>query len=758
LAAAPGVQLLVTSRERLSLSNEVCLKVEGLAYPLAQVDPAVTITNYSAIQLFLRLAHLEYAGPPPSAELLAISQICRILEGLPLGIELAAGLTPHLNCTTIAALLEHDRDRLQSTLHDAPLRHQSLRTVFERSWERLDPFEQRSYRRLAIFSGSFTAEAARSVAGTSSYALDLFLGKSLLRTSDQGYYELHEMLRYYANEQLASDPEQGAVRMAHSSYYLKLLSANLDALAGHAPRDAVHQLSRQFGNIRMAWHHAARVDTEPHLELAIEALLRYYVATSRFHEGEQAFATAIGTRTSLATSPTTMTPHTRRVLIRLLIARADCLNEQSSYPTAIEVAHQALDVAASYPEPDLEAAALIQLGSALWHQGLYRESRARYLQALRLARSLGLSKLTGQCLQGLGTCNRYLGKLKRAQRLYLEALAFARTSGDWRDHYSSLNSLGVAAVEGGHYAEGRRYYEASLQIARQVGVRRGEADLLNNLGNVAADQGDHRTAEAFLRQALAIFQDLGDRWGEGMALNNLGLVVAEQHNLTAAMTYYQQALERFRLIGGLQGEGMVIGNLATAYRKLGDLNQAERCYVESLTIYQTIGDRLGEGQAHMYAGFVRYLDGDYAAALPDLAQACRLFHQIGSRNYAATAQAFLGHAFAALGDEAQAQTAYKDALALRHALAQDHLVIEPLLGLAMLELARHRPAEALALIEPILDQVLDHNLDALEDPNRLIAWCAQILEAASDQRATAVLKIAQAPPAHPTPTISDPVA
>ncbi|PDV98043.1 AfsR/SARP family transcriptional regulator [Candidatus Chloroploca asiatica] len=287
LAAAPGVQLLVTSRERLSLSNEVCLKVEGLAYPLAQVDPAVTITTYSAIQLFLRLAHLEYADPPPSSELLAISQICYILEGLPLGIELAAGLTPHLNCTTIAALLEHDRDRLQSTLHDAPLRHQSLRTVFERSWERLDPFEQRSYRRLAIFSGSFTAEAARSVAGTSSYALDLFLGKSLLRTSDQGYYELHEMLRYYANEQLANDPEQGAVRMAHSSYYLKLLIASLDALAGPAPRDAVQQLGRQFANIRAAWHHAARGDTVTHLELAIEALLRYYVATSRFHEGDQ---------------------------------------------------------------------------------------------------------------------------------------------------------------------------------------------------------------------------------------------------------------------------------------------------------------------------------------------------------------------------------------------------------------------------------------------------------------------------------------
>ncbi|NCC32689.1 MAG: hypothetical protein EOM24_11820 [Chloroflexia bacterium] len=294
LAAAPGVQLLVTSRERLHLRTEVCLQVEGLNYPPEQANPVLPATTYSAIQLFLRLAHFEYADPLPSSELLAISQICRTLQGLPLGIELAAGLTPHLNCTTIAAILEHDRDRLQSTLLDAPLRHQSLRAVFERSWALLDPLEQRIYRRLAIFTGPFTAEAARSVADTSRYTLELFLGKSLLRTNNQGSYELHEMLRYYANEQLANDPEQGDVRMAHCGYYLKLLSASLDALAGPAPRDAVQQLGHQFANIRAAWHHAARVETVPHLELAIEALLRYYVATSRFHEGEQPRQPATG--------------------------------------------------------------------------------------------------------------------------------------------------------------------------------------------------------------------------------------------------------------------------------------------------------------------------------------------------------------------------------------------------------------------------------------------------------------------------------
>jgi len=221
LERAPGVKLLVTSRERLNLRSEWVFDLQGL--PVPPLDAHEGSEEYSAVKLFLdRFRQVQNDFSLQEEDRPVVDHICRMLDGIPLGIELAAAWVRTLPLGEIAAEIAHDLDFLTTSARDIPERHRSLRVVFDHSWSLLLPAEQRAMRQLSVFKGGFTREAAQDIAEAPLPVLNSLIDKSLLRRSEPARYDFHELVRGYAAVRLAEETEEEARASAPQPVFLVL--------------------------------------------------------------------------------------------------------------------------------------------------------------------------------------------------------------------------------------------------------------------------------------------------------------------------------------------------------------------------------------------------------------------------------------------------------------------------------------------------------------------------------------------------------
>ena len=222
LRESPGLTILVTSREPLNLQEEWVQRVEGMAYPTRPDD--LNPGDYSAVKLFAERAVQVNKTFDLQREQADVLHICRLTNGMPLAIELAAAWHRMLPIRDIASEIEQNLDFLETRLSNVPQRHRSVRAVFDYSWSLLDERERETFKKLSVFRGAFTLEAAKKTAGASLRVLATLVDKSLLGLLPDGRYSLHELLRQYTTE-LLSHEEQYALRDVHATYYLRGLAA-----------------------------------------------------------------------------------------------------------------------------------------------------------------------------------------------------------------------------------------------------------------------------------------------------------------------------------------------------------------------------------------------------------------------------------------------------------------------------------------------------------------------------------------------------
>ena len=264
LQAAPNVKLLVTSRERLNVQEEWVLALEGLAFPNDQA--ALPQESYSAVQLFVERARQAQARFSLDDNTQAVQAICQAVEGMPLGLELAATWLRAMTCSQIAAHITSGLDFLTTPLRNVPERHRSLRVVFEQSWKLLSDDERAVLMRLSIFRGGFDLEAAESVARATLPLLAGLVDKSLVRLSPSGRYDLHELLRQYAADKLTDANEVRTTIQHHFDYFLKMASSAEAHRFGSEQVAWYERLELELDNLRaaLAWS----VETENGLLLA----------------------------------------------------------------------------------------------------------------------------------------------------------------------------------------------------------------------------------------------------------------------------------------------------------------------------------------------------------------------------------------------------------------------------------------------------------------------------------------------------------
>ncbi|MCB0109824.1 MAG: winged helix-turn-helix domain-containing protein, partial [Caldilineaceae bacterium] len=296
LEQAPRLKMLVTSRVRLNLQWEQVLALGGLPVPsiggqeISSIPVDTLLTHarrYSSVALFVERAQRSGLGFVLTGENVTdVMAICQLVEGLPLGIELAAAWTEHFRCAEIAAAIHETLDFLQSSLVDLPPRQRSLHAVFDYSWQLLTPAEQQALAQMSIFRAAFSREAAQRVAQVALPQLLALVNKSLVRTVAAGRYAMHELVRQFAAEwgavQLATEA-RAAIAQRHADYYLHLVQAQ-EGLWGEQPQNTVAQLLQEIEHLRQAWQWAVDQKDAALLLAALPNLARAFDLAGLYRE------------------------------------------------------------------------------------------------------------------------------------------------------------------------------------------------------------------------------------------------------------------------------------------------------------------------------------------------------------------------------------------------------------------------------------------------------------------------------------------
>jgi predicted ATPase len=258
LEAAPKIKILATSRERLNLQAEHVFDLGGLTVP---DEGAIDAKDFDALQLFAQSAkHSRHDFVLDESTIPPITQICGLVEGMPLAIELAASWLRVLNLTDIATEIEKGIDLLESTARDLPSRHHSIRAVFDHSWQLLTQEEQVALRRLSVFQGGFRREAALEVADVSLPILASLVDKSFLSLTPNGRYRRHPLVIQYAQEKLSEYPgEKTQTEEKHGLYYLHFLQEKGKHLSSPRRKETLEAISEELTNVRAAWDWAVKV-------------------------------------------------------------------------------------------------------------------------------------------------------------------------------------------------------------------------------------------------------------------------------------------------------------------------------------------------------------------------------------------------------------------------------------------------------------------------------------------------------------------
>lgn len=521
LVACSGVKALVTSRSSLRLSGEHELPVAPLGLPDPRGAPSPDrLAEYPAVRLFLARARAVRPDlAVTDANAAEIAAICARLDGLPLAIEMAAAWTRVLTPAALLARLQRRLPLLTGGPRDLPARQQTMRSAIAWSHGLLSAEEQVLFRRLAVFAGGFSLDAAETVCAVGGGCADVLDGisslvdKSLVRAvegvDDEPRFRILETVREFGLEALAARGEAAAVQGAHAAYHLGLAERGELGLTGPTQVAWVQRLQLEHDNLRIAlpW----LLDQE---EAGAEDALRLGAALWRFW------------------------------------ARAGYLREGRDW----------LERGLRYggrADPAVRAKALHHLGNFALDLGDYAQARARYDESLLLRRAAGDARGIASSLNGLGLVALDQGDYPRARTLHEESLTIRRELDDRPGIALSLYNLGRIAGAEGHIEAARAFYEDALGIERALGDTDAVAYALFRLGALALHGGDAVRARDLLEQSLALFGETGDRLGVACALHGLAGVARRERRHREAVAHDHEAQALRWQLGRTSGEGCV---------------------------------------------------------------------------------------------------------------------------------------------------------------------------------------------------------
>ena len=502
LKTAPDVKVLATSRARLNVGGEHRFQITGMDFPELPPKASADAVQYSAVKLFLQGARRAQPGFELTDENLGgVVDVCRVVEGMPLAIRLAAAWVEMLSPQEIAAEISQGIDFLETGLHDVPERQRSMRAVFDHSWNLLAEREREVLQALSVFRGGFTREAAQEVTGASLRELMALVNKSLLQRTSTGRYEVHELLRQYAADKLGASGEVNAARDAHSVYYARFLNHREEDLKGRRQLGALDEIEADLENVRTAWIWALEQKNYTTTDQMLRSLGWFCAYRSRYQEYRELFQQA---REQLAPGPADE-PHS--VWGRILLAGFHARHGEVDR-AQIE---RGLAIVQDAGDPEATVVGLRFLGEIALNDGDYAEALSCFERSLAICRDLNDSFNVAGALYELAETYRLSGQPGKALGFARQSLELSREIGDRFWAASSLVNTGVIAFYTGNYTEAEGYLREANTIYREMGYRAGIASSNVVLSKLAHIRGDHDKGRALAEEALEIATDIGSK-------------------------------------------------------------------------------------------------------------------------------------------------------------------------------------------------------------------------------------------------------
>jgi predicted ATPase/Tfp pilus assembly protein PilF len=633
LRSSPNLQILATTRESLAIGGETVFRVPPLGLPdPEQTRDVKSLSEHEAVELFVdRARSVTSTFAITAGTALPLAKLCVQLEGIPLAIELAASRTKVLSIEQIAARLNDRLKLLTGGSRTALPRQQTLVAAIDWSYNLLTDSEKNLFRRLSVFSGGWTLEAAETVGAGEGVdqenVLELLSGlvnKSLVLVEER---EGHQRYRFmvtlleYAQQRLMQTEEDVAIHRAHAAFFTHLALEGESKLMTTEQRVWLERLTAEHDNIRAALTWTSKNDPELGLRLA-GALGRFWYLQGYWDEGRRWLAEI------LELNAARVEPAQRAKAVN---AAARIAQNRGEYTSAHALADDALKLSRASGDKREMAVALNTLAILHGDQGDLAGAKSLFEESLRIRRELGDIGALAITLNNLGILALRQDEFVAAQSLFEEGLAISREASDkhgiamgllnlgevasrtgkhgdaqslieqglaigreLRDKTlipSALNSLGDIVARQGQYAAARALQEEGLQLSRELGDKRFIASTLQSLGVLAEQRNEYAAARALLEESLAIRRELDERADIAIALNCLGGVVARQRDYMRARSLHEESLSLCEQSGARSGIARALAGLADVARLRADYGMAASLNKRSLAIFRNLGER-----------------------------------------------------------------------------------------------------------------------------------------------------------------------
>lgn len=574
LKAAPFVKIIVTSRERLHFQAEFLIDLTGLPFP--RLEEAVSedhpaLNKYEAVRLFLERAGRVRADCVNNQDdLQAAGQICKLMEGLPLGIELAASWVRDFSLPDLAREVQHSLAFLQTSLRDIPERHRSLWASFEHSWSLLSLPERDVFARLSVFTGSFSVAAAQAITGAAFPWIIRLLDQSLLRRVDAGRYELHPLLRQYAGQKLA---DMGSTREEtyrhHAAYFARFLNQRAVGMMGGRQAEYLNDVEVELDNVRAAWDWAVNQCDTQLLGLAANGWFFFFESRSRWEESKNHFSAAVN---SLQCAELDRDGKLALAVCTLRLGLFYCrLTQFERARDLLEESRRMLT--------DLQAEGekvLLYLGLAFLNLWLSQFDEAwqnlEACQEIAAAHGNLWGKAWAQELQAEIAFES--SQTGMSETPFLGTLAMFKQNGDLRGQARAQNFLGNIAIVQNRCEAAREFFEHMLSNLEQIGDVWGIAAGYNKLGQLMCVQGNYRQAQQFFERGLHLLEKSGDRRRIALANRDLGETLMAQGDAVRGKHHLRLALQICREVGSIPLALDVLTGWIVIFMKGGEYKRA----------------------------------------------------------------------------------------------------------------------------------------------------------------------------------------
>jgi len=588
LRSAPGLKVLVTSRARLGLQAEHEYRVEPLPIPdQERLPPLAELSTFDAVELFTSRAQALRPGFTLTEENApVVAEIVCQLDGLPLAIELAAARVKLLSPAALRDRLSRRLSTLTGGARDLPARQQTLRDTIAWSHDLLAQPEKILFRRLSVFVGGWTLEAAEAVAAADDgEVIDAFQGMASLvdqslvdewstpeTLSDEPRYGMLETIREFASEQLAASGEIIQIERAFEEFLIARAKAAEEGLHGPDHLLWLGRLETEHDNLRAAMSRALdRGDGPIALRLALQ-LWEFWETRGYRSEG--------------------------RAWLERTLALAGTVDERD------------------------QAAAESALGRLSFDLGDYDAAEAHYQKSLVASRQLGEAIAEAEVLSALAKIAVNRLAYDKANGLGEESLKISRQSGDRRRMASALQVLGMIAREQGQYERALELFEESMALGQALGDTAWTARIASQIGFTHRLAGNVERAQHFFAISRRIHIELGDRFQLGLIANDQGHLAFDVGDVDSAMRLYAEALRHFDAVGGSEGFVEAIEWLAVAAAAKGKTVPALRLFAAAAAAREALHlpPRLESDETRVAAGLDHATRAAGTSALAALAE------------------------------------------------------------------------------------------------------------------------------------------